>query len=201
MFASFNLVLPSHSGIQGLYTNLILGVPLKPMLAKPTKAISEVLDRFENKRFTCEYKYDGERAQIHFVSPDSSITYPATSISATTSPTKGITKIFSRNSEDLSTKYPDIFAVLDKWVKPGVESFVLDCEAVAWDKEEKRVLPFQQLMTRKKKDVKIEDVKVKVCVFAFDLLFFNGKVCYKIDLPPLINPNVFPNIVTMPRNT
>jgi hypothetical protein len=34
--------------------------------------------------------------------------------------------------------------------------------------------PFQQLMTRKRKDVKAEDVKVKVCVYAFDLLFFNG---------------------------
>ena len=34
------------------------------MLAKPTKAIGEILDRFEGKRFTCEYKYDGERAQV-----------------------------------------------------------------------------------------------------------------------------------------
>ncbi|KAI5809197.1 hypothetical protein BZA77DRAFT_391812 [Pyronema omphalodes] len=145
------------------------GVPLKPMLAKPTKAITEVLDRFEGKRFTCEYKYDGERVQIHYVAPNSSIAFP------TIDPKKGIAKIFSRNSEELSPKYPDILAALDKWVKPGIESFVLDCEAVAWDREEKRVLPFQQLMTRKKKDVTVEEVKVKVCVFGFDLLFLNGK--------------------------
>jgi DNA ligase-1 len=145
------------------------GVPLKPMLAKPTKAITEVLDRFEGKRFTCEYKYDGERVQIHYVAPDSSIAFP------TIDPKKGIAKIFSRNSEELSPKYPDILAALDKWVKPGIESFVLDCEAVAWDREEKRVLPFQQLMTRKKKDVTVEEVKIKVCVFGFDLLFLNGK--------------------------
>ena len=151
------------------------GVPLKPMLAKPTKSITEVLDRFEGKDFTCEYKYDGERAQIHFVAHDADQEYAATVAPSEGKTERGISNIFSRNSEDLSKKYPDILAKLPSWVKKGTTSFVLDCETVAWDMEKKHVLPFQQLMTRKKKDVKAEEVKVKVCVFAFDLLFLNGE--------------------------
>lgn len=159
------------------------GVPLKPMLAKPTKSITEVLDRFEGKDFTCEYKYDGERAQIHYVAPDSIQNFPAAKTTLQKDAgAKGLSSIFSRNSEDLSKKYPDILAKLDTWIKPETKSFVLDCETVAWDSEEKKVLPFQQLMTRKRKDVKAEDVKVKVCVFAFDMLFFNGEATVKKSL-------------------
>ena len=151
------------------------GVPLKPMLAKPTKSIGEVLDRFEGKDFTCEYKYDGERAQIHFVSHDAATDFATTVAPSAGKSDRGISNIFSRNSEDLSKKYPDILAKLPTWIKPGTKSFVLDCETVAWDVEKKHVLPFQQLMTRKKKDVKTEDIKVKVCVFAFDILFLDGE--------------------------
>lgn len=36
------------------------------MLAKPTRGIGDILSRFENKRLTCEYKYDGLRGQVHY---------------------------------------------------------------------------------------------------------------------------------------
>jgi len=174
---SYEVIIPAmlQHGITKLRDNCHLqpGVPLKPMLAKPTKSITEVLDRFEGKDFTCEYKYDGERAQIHFVAHDADLKLATAAPSAGRS-NRGVSNIFSRNSEDLSKKYPDILAKLPSWVKQGTKSFVLDCETVAWDMEEKKVLPFQQLMTRKRKDVKVEDVKVKVCVFAFDILYLNG---------------------------
>ena len=190
---SYEVIVPAmvEHGIFALRENCKLqpGVPLKPMLAKPTKSITEVLDRFEGKNFTCEYKYDGERAQIHYVAEDSPRQY--TSSLPTVKGAKGLSAIFSRNSEDLSKKYPDILAKLDTWIKPETKSFVLDCETVAWDLVEKKVLPFQQLMTRKRKDVKVEDVKVKVCVFAFDMLFYNGEV----RLPPL--PNSLNNAYTL----
>ena len=38
------------------HVRFIPGVPVKPMLAKPTTGISEVLDKFTDQEFTCEYK-------------------------------------------------------------------------------------------------------------------------------------------------
>jgi DNA ligase-1 len=90
---NYDLVVPAlmTGGVENLHSvcKLTPGVPLKPMLAKPTKAITEVLDRFEGKEFTCEYKYDGERAQVHLLE-------------------NGEIAVFSRNSENMSAKYPDL---------------------------------------------------------------------------------------------
>ncbi|KAH7910937.1 ATP-dependent DNA ligase [Hygrophoropsis aurantiaca] len=157
---TYDLVIPSllEDGLNGLREKCKLtpGVPLKPMLAKPTKAIGEVLDRFENKRFTCEYKYDGERAQVHKLED-------------------GTVGVFSRNSEDMSKKYPDLAEQLPHCIKESTKSFVLDAEAVAIDKTTGKLMPFQELSRRKRKDVKVEDIQVRVCLFAFDILFLNGE--------------------------
>lgn len=51
--------------------------------------------------------------------------------------------VLPRNSENNTPKYPDIVARLPKWLKPGVKSLVFDGEAVAWDAEKKKILPFQ----------------------------------------------------------
>lgn len=90
--------------------------------------------------------------------------------------------MYSRNSENLSEKYPDIISRMPSCIKEGTTSFVLDCEAVAWDKVQKCILPFQVLSTRKRKDVQTSDIQVQVCIYAFDILYLNGEALVKKNL-------------------
>ena len=95
--------------------------PIRPMLAERLASPEEILEKFGGK-CVAEYKYDGERAQIHYIPGSDGI--------------KPQTKIYSRNSEDMSKRYPDIVEQLPSAIRPGGRAergFVLDCECVAWD--------------------------------------------------------------------
>ncbi|XP_045762405.1 DNA ligase 1 isoform X2 [Maniola jurtina] len=162
---NYELIVPVllQHGVRALpdHCRLTPGIPLKPMLAHPTKGVHEVFNRFENEVFTCEWKYDGERAQIHVPGDDA--------------PRLGHAAVYSRNQENNTSKYPDVLKRLPSLLKDTVKSCVLDCEAVAYDTANKQILPFQVLSTRKRKDASEEDIKVQVCVFVFDLLYLNGR--------------------------
>lgn len=51
--------------------------------------------------------------------------------------------IYSRNAEDMTPRYPDILSRLPGWLGKDTQSIVIDGEAVAWDPEKSKILPFQ----------------------------------------------------------
>ncbi|XVF25098.1 hypothetical protein REPUB_Repub13aG0184700 [Reevesia pubescens] len=132
-----------------------VGLPVEPMLAKPVGSVSEIVKRFDGVEYACEYKYDGERAQIHYKED-------------------GRVEIYTRNLEPSTEKFPDVVIAVSRLKKPFVKSFVLDCEIVACDRDKQELLPFQILSTRRRKNVAVNDIKVQVCIFAFDMLYLNG---------------------------
>ena len=135
---------------------LQLHIPLRPMLGSITRDLSEMLTKLQGREFTCEYKYDGQRAQVHC---DAS----------------GKVSIFSRHLEQMTEKYPDLVSLVPEIRGDGVSSFILEGEVVAVDQESGDLQTFQTLTNRAKKNVEIADIKVNVCLFAFDLMYLNGE--------------------------
>lgn len=67
--------------------------------------------------------------------------------------------------------------VLDLLKTKAVSSLIIDAEVVAVDKDTGAYRTFQDLTNRAKKDVRVEDIKVVVGIFAFDLMLLNDVVC------------------------
>ncbi|KAL8940212.1 MAG: hypothetical protein Q9211_002384 [Gyalolechia sp. 1 TL-2023] len=135
---------------------LALHIPLRPMLGSITRDLGEMLTKLQGRDFSCEYKYDGQRAQVHCDD-------------------NGKVSIFSRHLELMTDKYPDLVALVPTIRGEGVSSFILEGEVVAIDRESGHLKAFQTLTNRAKKDVAISAIKVDVCLFAFDLMYLNGE--------------------------
>lgn len=76
------------------------------------------------------------------------------------------------------SQYPDVVSLVsDIFVNSaGIESFIIDSEIVAIDTTDGSLRSFQELSNRARRDVKLDDVTVSVCVFAFDLMYLNKEV-------------------------
>ncbi|MEM4681443.1 MAG: ATP-dependent DNA ligase, partial [Acidilobaceae archaeon] len=128
------------------------GIPIRPMLAERGKDIDEVLKKVGGKALV-EYKYDGERAQIHR-SGDKIV-------------------IFSRRLENITNMFPDVIEYAKRGLK--AKEVIVEGEIVAYDPESGELKPFQELMQRKRKheiDKIMKEVPVKV--FLFDVLYVDG---------------------------
>lgn len=157
---NYNDIIPSllrgGIGIMEANCGMAIHVPLKPMLGSITRDLIEMLAKLNGRAFSCEFKYDGQRAQIHCDSG-------------------GKVSIFSRNLELVTSKYPDLVELVPKIRGKGVQSFVMEGEIVAIDPETGQIKPFQILAGRERKNVDAGSISIDVCLFAFDLMYLDGR--------------------------
>ncbi|WVZ69257.1 hypothetical protein U9M48_018071 [Paspalum notatum var. saurae] len=140
---------------------MVPGTPIPPMLARITNGLNQSLKAFHGRAFTCEYKYDGQRAQIHRL-PDGSV------------------RIFSRQMKESTPRFPDLVNMIKELCRPEVSSFILDAEVVGIDRKKgNKLMSFQELSSRERgnrhSSIAIENIKVDICVFVFDIMFCNGE--------------------------
>ncbi|OWZ72366.1 hypothetical protein AYX14_02217 [Cryptococcus neoformans] len=198
-----DLVAGLKEGVESLENKVpvSVGIPLSPMLGSITRSLNEVFTRLGHLSFTAEAKLDGQRGQLHIRldGPEGKDDGGGRWVYADNG-RKLWVRLFSRHLEDMTDKYPDIChlaldllsrplpterpsfpavssqspsRVLDLLYISNITSVVVDTEIVALDKDTGNFRTFQELSNRAKKNVKMEDIKVVVGVFAFDLMVLN----------------------------
>lgn len=133
---------------------LEVGKPIKVMLAQKVKTIHEAFETV-GKPCAVEYKYDGFRLVIH--------------------KNKNQITLFTRRLENVTKQFPEVINYVKEYVKG--DFFILDSEAVGFDKKTKEYRPFQEISQRIRRKYDIEKLKdeLPVEVNVFDILYYNGK--------------------------
>jgi DNA ligase-1 len=140
-------------GLKGLdKVKVELFTPIKPALAERLPTYEEILEKLGGK-CAVEAKYDGFRLQIH--------------------KQEDKVKIFSRRQEEITHMLPDIVEAIKK-TKP--KNFIIEGEALAYDKRTKENLRFQMTIQRKRKyDIPEISKKLPLRLYVFDVIYFEGK--------------------------
>ncbi|MDD5133025.1 MAG: ATP-dependent DNA ligase [Candidatus Nanoarchaeia archaeon] len=149
------IAVAAKKGIKALQEiELEPGRPIRVMLAIVVKDVNEGFE-YLGKPLQVEYKLDGFRLEIH--------------------KKKNIISLFTRRMEDVTKQFPDVVEFVKKNVKG--DSFILDSEAVGFDKKTKKYMAFQSISQRIKRKYDIEktakDFPVELNIF--DIVYYNEK--------------------------
>ncbi|OGK16251.1 hypothetical protein A2774_04675 [Candidatus Roizmanbacteria bacterium RIFCSPHIGHO2_01_FULL_39_12c] len=150
-------VLLKEKGVKGLNKiNPEVFTPILMMKAERLSSANEIIDKLG--KCLIEPKYDGFRLQVHY----------------STKGRKPEVKLYSRNLEEVSYMYPDIIEGVKTEIK--ADEVIFEGEAIGFNPNSGSFLPFQETVQRKRKygiEEKAREIPLKV--FAFELLYFNGK--------------------------
>ncbi len=145
-----------NSGLDGLAK--LEPTPGTPVFAKLVERIPTTQEIIEKMGSVwAQPKFDGLRCQAHKWEEDGRI----------------YVKLFSRNLENLTDMFPDVVEAVKKL---PAKSLIIDSEVIGYNPETEEFLPFQKTMNRKRiYGVGAASEKVPVFLFAFDLLYLDGK--------------------------
>jgi len=130
------------------------GKPVKVMLFPKAENIDDAF-KIVGKPAAFEYKYDGFRMMISKINDKISI--------------------FTRRLDNVTKQFPDVAEIVKKHVKG--KSFMIDCEAIGYDKKTKIYQQFQAISQRIKRKYHIEELveKLPIEIVVFDIVYYDGE--------------------------
>ncbi|MHC1579742.1 MAG: ATP-dependent DNA ligase [Candidatus Alkanophagales archaeon] len=140
----------AEEGLEGVKKcRITVGRPIRMMLAQRLTSVEDVLEKLGG-RAACEFKYDGERIQLHKRGDE--------------------ILLFSRRLENITMQYPDIVEAARRCIL--AEEAIVEGECVAVDPDTGDFLPFQELMHRRRKyGIERAVEEFPASFFLFDALY------------------------------
>lgn len=168
-----------EQGVEQAVANMrvVMGTPIVPALAQRLKTAKEMIEKMG--RVYVEPKFDGTRVQIHFSrsKKDARCQMPDASTEQVgmfeNEKPKYWVRTFTRNLDESSAMFPELGKIAEQ-IK--ADEVILDCEAVGYDPQTKKLVPFQLTITRKRKHgVGEAQSAVPLRFFVFDIIYKDGE--------------------------
>ncbi len=168
-----------------------LGTPILPSLCQRLEGTEEIIEKMGT--VAAEPKWDGQRLQAHIsLQPSSKFKVQSSKLTEI--------KLFTRGLENVASMFPDLVEALSHLIQYsvfGIQNCILDGEVVAFDPKSDKILPFQTMITRKRKyGIQEQLASVPIRYMIFDIMYLNGESLMeepfserRIVLERLLSPN------------